>query len=256
MSVRLTMEEKHELTVYGWMRENLQTNMDMKYIISIIYEYYMISIDSNILSVKEQVALMNLLYDKLKGFKKFKHIQAINAQLLFRASEHHYQANKFHEFCDNRGPTVTIIHNDEDHVFGGYTSKSWKDRGNDTTDPTAFLWSVRPNVKTFGFKEGFERGHDAVVHYEGGPSFGAACDIWISFYEKYPSNHWLSKLDSGYNGCDPYIFNFEAQDFCGEDIDDYNYHNELDESTDGVYYSDDGYTFDICDYEVFSISFE
>ena len=45
--------------------------------------------------------------------------------LLYRASEHEYTAQSFHEYCDNKGPTLVIIKNVEGSIFGGYTTQSW-----------------------------------------------------------------------------------------------------------------------------------
>ncbi|KAK8810569.1 hypothetical protein WA158_007144 [Blastocystis sp. Blastoise] len=51
-------------------------------------------------------------------------------KLLFRASEHYYLASKFHQYCDNKGETVTLIkhigHDDHINIFGGYTDQSWE----------------------------------------------------------------------------------------------------------------------------------
>ena len=48
-------------------------------------------------------------------------------KLLYRASEHGYTGQSFHEYCDNvRGPTLIIIKSSEGCIFGGYTTQSWK----------------------------------------------------------------------------------------------------------------------------------
>ena len=47
-------------------------------------------------------------------------------KLLYRASEHGYTAESFHECCDNKGPTLVIIKSSEGWIFGGYTTQSWK----------------------------------------------------------------------------------------------------------------------------------
>ena len=46
-------------------------------------------------------------------------------KLLYRASEHHYKAEPFHNHCDNISPTLIIIKSSEGWIFGGYTTKSW-----------------------------------------------------------------------------------------------------------------------------------
>ena len=47
-------------------------------------------------------------------------------KLLYRASEHDYTAESFHEYCDNKGPTLIVIKSSGGWLFGGYTTESWK----------------------------------------------------------------------------------------------------------------------------------
>lgn len=51
-----------------------------------------------------------------------------NWKLIYRASEHDYTAKSFHEFCDDKGPTVVVVKSTERWVFGGYTTRSWKSK--------------------------------------------------------------------------------------------------------------------------------
>ncbi len=46
-------------------------------------------------------------------------------KLIYRASEHNYSASSFHEYCDDKWPTLIIIKSREGWIFGGYTTKSW-----------------------------------------------------------------------------------------------------------------------------------
>ena len=46
-------------------------------------------------------------------------------KLLYRASEHGYSAESFHEYCDDKGPTLTIIKSTDNWIFGCYTTQSW-----------------------------------------------------------------------------------------------------------------------------------
>ena len=54
-----------------------------------------------------------------------------NMKLLYRASEHGYTARSFHDYCDDKGPTLIVIKSSggwfsKSCIFGGYTTKSWK----------------------------------------------------------------------------------------------------------------------------------
>ena len=50
-------------------------------------------------------------------------------RLIYRASEHGYTARSFHNYCDNRGPTLIIIKSSGGWIFGGYTTQSWEKWG-------------------------------------------------------------------------------------------------------------------------------
>ena len=47
-------------------------------------------------------------------------------KLLYRASEHGYTSQSFHEYCDDKGPTLIVIKSSKGWIFGGYTTQSWK----------------------------------------------------------------------------------------------------------------------------------
>ena len=46
-------------------------------------------------------------------------------RLIYRASEHGYSAHSFHDYCDNKGPTIMIKKSTGSWIFGGYTTQSW-----------------------------------------------------------------------------------------------------------------------------------
>ena len=49
--------------------------------------------------------------------------------LIYRASEHEYTGESFHECCDNKGPTLIVIKSSGGWIFGGYTTQSWSGDG-------------------------------------------------------------------------------------------------------------------------------
>jgi hypothetical protein len=76
-------------------------------------------------------------------FKECFENRAFELKRIFRASEHEFSIAKFHELCDNKGPTLFVGKSEQhEKTFGGFTSVSWnKDRdGNRETDPRAFLF--------------------------------------------------------------------------------------------------------------------
>ncbi|PFX18189.1 uncharacterized protein LOC111339875 [Stylophora pistillata] len=67
----------------------------------------------------------------------------VSVKLLYRASRDGWNASDFHSFCDNRGPTVTVIKS-KNYIFGGYSEHQWKscDSGSCERSPTSFLFSL------------------------------------------------------------------------------------------------------------------
>lgn len=68
-------------------------------------------------------------------------------KLLYKISLDGGSAEKFHELCDNKGPTVTIFYNKDNNVYGGYLSLSWRNSGGWTTDKSSFLFQLYSHCK-------------------------------------------------------------------------------------------------------------
>eukprot|EP00347_Sterkiella_histriomuscorum_P012334 403368991 len=49
-------------------------------------------------------------------------------KLLYQGSRDGYAASKFHQLCDNQGPTITFVLSEFGQTFGGYTSVSWNSK--------------------------------------------------------------------------------------------------------------------------------
>ena len=64
---------------------------------------------------------------------------------LYRGSRDGMTARAFHEACDGKGTTLTLIRADEGgakYVFGGYTGASWNSDGKLMECSDAFLFTV------------------------------------------------------------------------------------------------------------------
>ncbi|XP_044181238.1 protein jagged-1-like [Acropora millepora] len=74
-----------------------------------------------------------------------KPVAQINGQwfLCWRASLHGWAASTFRSLCDNKGPTVTIVKDTNNNIFGGYTSVSWESSRRCKNDSKAFLFSLK-----------------------------------------------------------------------------------------------------------------
>lgn len=84
----------------------------------------------------------------------------------------------FHNQCDNKGPSVTVIKLANGRTLGGYTENSWHNTGNYRGYDKAFIFSIDSLQKhpLSGF-------HYSVSTYGGtsyGPSFGNGLDININ----------------------------------------------------------------------------
>ena len=148
-------------------------------ILDIIVEFHGIYdtiFDSNIIA-KEKFQLMELICNELNKNIKLKRIYSgiING----------FKRVSFHKLCDNKGPTIVLIHNEYDYIYGGYTSISWTGSGKHMIDRNAFLFRLIPNPKIFNQKDG-NNGSKAVFHttdFESDSNdllgFGAGWDIWV-----------------------------------------------------------------------------
>jgi len=102
-------------------------------------------------------------------------------ELLYRATEHGFGANHFHERCNNRGATVTIVRDSVGNLFGGYTSAPWRSCNSYNNDPNAFLFSlVNPSNTGPVRVPRSGNGSEVYDHSNCGPGFGSNPDLCIA----------------------------------------------------------------------------
>jgi hypothetical protein len=99
-------------------------------------------------------------------------------RLIYRASEHGFDAADFHRYCDSFAPTVSIIQTDFGNIFGGYTAIPWSSATlrADQTDPTAFLFTLKNtlNIPPTKFPVAKDYQQCAISHNPTcGPNFGS-----------------------------------------------------------------------------------
>ena len=74
--------------------------------------------------------------------------EEIKTKLLYRLSDNGEQFSKFHELCDNKGPTLTLFHVKDGNIVGIYTSLPWDNisgwKGNDLE---TFIFNLSNNQK-------------------------------------------------------------------------------------------------------------
>jgi len=76
------------------------------------------------------------------------HLKTCRLDLVYKGSKDGFQAQTFHQKCDNRSPTITFIKSQiYGRIFGGYTEQTWNHIANYKKDEKAFLFSLTHNEK-------------------------------------------------------------------------------------------------------------
>ena len=110
--------------------------------------------------------------------------------LLYRGSRDGMTGKSFHDKCNNKGQTITLIMNEKENIFGGFSSISWTCDGFYHKDPDCFIFSLsnihntEPTKFPYNMKSIYNVCHLTVD----GPRFGCdPDDIYISsdFIKKY-----------------------------------------------------------------------
>ena len=76
---------------------------------------------SKIMSDEQKQFILNSC---LKGRLDLRHSSFV---LIYRASRDGWESINFHAYCDNKGPTVTVVKS-ENYIFGGFTEQSWNSK--------------------------------------------------------------------------------------------------------------------------------
>ena len=99
-------------------------------------------------------------------------------ELIFRASEHSFSAAAFHQKCDNKADTLTLIRTQFGKTIGAYSHYEWKSEGGWLSDS-----GRRACIFSLDMMEKFvPQGADYLIyrHKDYGPRFGGGADICIS----------------------------------------------------------------------------
>jgi hypothetical protein len=69
-------------------------------------------------------------------------MKVMTLTLLFSGSTHGWEMSKFHELCDEKGPTITVMKSKAARVFGGFAMQSWDSKTGRKADEKAFIYSI------------------------------------------------------------------------------------------------------------------
>ena len=128
-------------------------------------------------------------------------------QLLYKISRDGCSAQAFHQQCDGQGPTVPVLYNTYNTIYGGYLSSSWHSNGNSLGDDNAFLFRLQKNGSYSPLKFPIKNAYGAAYGYNShGPAFGGG-GVDISTFtgtvdktgNYFPLNGNVNKLGDYYN---------------------------------------------------------
>ncbi|XP_078309374.1 interferon-induced protein 44-like isoform X2 [Crassostrea virginica] len=127
-------------------------------------------------------------------------------RLLYKISRDGCSAQTFHQKCDGQGPTVTVLYNTNNTIFGGYLSQSWNSDLDYINDANAFLFRLQytgaSNPLKFAVSKAASAGYG---HSSYGPTFGGGHDIhtFSGTINKsgnyFPLNGYVGEIGNSYN---------------------------------------------------------
>jgi hypothetical protein len=131
--------------------------------------------------------------------------------LLWRGSRDGFGANEFHRLCDGHANTVTLIHDTEGNIFGGYTPVMWDSSTGKKADPSmkSFLFTLKNpyHLPERRFNLKVDKKHRAIGCFAGrGPCFR---DIGVSSHCNANNNSFTFHFGSSYtndSGIDARMF--------------------------------------------------
>jgi hypothetical protein len=130
------------------------------------------SIDSIIITY-QHAELISKWIDKLKITDKIKNLYEF--KLILRGSRDGFSPSKFHEICDNKSHTITIIKvKDSNEILGGYNPNIWKSDNSYgvTMDSFIFSFKNRENINDCVLSRTKSKDYATYNHPHIGPIFG------------------------------------------------------------------------------------
>jgi hypothetical protein len=107
----------------------------------------------------------------------------------------------FHNYCDNKGPTLIVVYATSGYYFGGYTTENWDCSNTYKKDANAFIFSLNNNKYA---KASNDNAIYCASNY--GPTFGGGHDLYIADKCNENSNN-NNYTNSTYNFGSSYYLN-------------------------------------------------
>ncbi|GBC01079.1 hypothetical protein RclHR1_04060007 [Rhizophagus clarus] len=101
---------------------------------------------SKIINSKSLLLLSKLIEIAETNNCSMNNINLYGFRLLLRGSQNGFDHKSFHEFCDNKGPTITIAKiKGVNEILGGYNPHSWGSKCNYVKTGKSFIFSLNQN---------------------------------------------------------------------------------------------------------------
>jgi hypothetical protein len=131
-------------------------------------------------------ALISSWIDKKpKNFYSFK-TKPHSFELLFRASRDGFDIQKFHQLCDNKGPTIMISKSFyDDNLIGGYNPLNLQAYGSgidswaESSDSFLFCFPISDSILSAKIARPKDPQYSISYRENNGPSFGSGWDLTI-----------------------------------------------------------------------------
>ena len=183
------------------------------YIIRICSVYNNLISDWIIFHIKNlDSIILNKIESKYEFIEKLYEWTEYNKmELLYRGTRDGSSSNKFHNKCDNQGPTICLCKNEKGNIFGGYASISWTSDNNYHYASGSFLFVLKNGNSII--KYDYTKQDDCVVYHNSdyGPTFCGNIELYIS-------NDYLNNKDSYFSldNYGPDVLGQENHNFIGD----------------------------------------
>ena len=118
----------------------------------------------------------------------------IKSELLYRMSRDGIECSKFHNLCDNKGATITLIKLEDGNILGNYTPLSWDSTSNWKNDLKMFVFNLTENIKCI------KNNQDSDGIYCDS-NYGPYTDVIWFYYGNKMNNPYIYPNRTEYNEC-------------------------------------------------------
>jgi hypothetical protein len=101
-------------------------------------------------------------------------------KLIYKATKDGFAANNFHQKCDGKTHTVTVIKSANGNIFGNYTPCAWSTNGSYVYDQSSFMFTLVNSLKTpLKFVHSGSNLNSIYCASGYGPTFGSGHDLHL-----------------------------------------------------------------------------